>query len=156
MRVDINYGQSLARPEPASLYKKPRSLMSARYGTDGSSELADAGRPPPRLRCWRPNALAPPSSHRLADHQDGMWRQDWVRVPILIFRKIHLYANLTKTTHDHQTTKPIFAFLSDLVKIGPTTTTASQKRAAHRARDRAPKRATHLSHSCEEVRRGRR
>lgn len=38
-----------------------------------------------------------------------MW-QNWVGVPICIFREIHLCEKMTETTHGHQTTNPISAF----------------------------------------------
>lgn len=54
------------------------------------------------------------SPHRPSATKTGARTPDWVRVPLCIFRKIHLYAKSKKPTHDHQTVTPFGTHFFDL------------------------------------------
>lgn len=49
---------------------------------------------------------------------EGVGRQNWARGRIPIFRKIHLYAFLVKSTHGHTKKKPTQPFLRNLAFFG--------------------------------------
>jgi hypothetical protein len=50
---------------------------------------------------------------------EGVGRQNWARGRIPIFRKIHLYAFLVKSTHGHTKKKPTQPFFRNLAIFGP-------------------------------------
>ena len=49
---------------------------------------------------------------------EGVGRQNWARGRIPIFRKIHLYAFLVKSTHGHTKKKPTQPFFRNLAFFG--------------------------------------
>ncbi len=58
------------------------------------------------------------SSRRSCDQMEGVGRQNWARGHIPIFRKIHLYAFLVKSTHGHTKKKPTQPFFRNLAFFG--------------------------------------
>jgi hypothetical protein len=62
----------------------------------------------------------PPSSHKSCELMEARARAGWARGRVPIFRKIHLYAFLPKTTHGHTNGKPTWPVFSDLAEFEPS------------------------------------
>ena len=96
-----------ARPEPASLFRGPRS------GCLQDQVLRGVVRRPPG--CLQPACFAPshiPSGELLAGRTPGP-----APAPPLIFRKIRLYGQTKKSTHGHPTTRPFRTHLFGIAII---------------------------------------
>lgn len=91
-----------------------------RYGTKRfeSEKGAISSRRRRRFHARRPDCLFCPPSHSPSGQFCGVGRQNWVRGRIPIFRKIHLYGKSAKSTHGHQTARPISTFFFRLRKKG--------------------------------------
>lgn len=122
----------LARPEPASLFKGPRSgclqdqvqktvglrsafrdrleVTSCPVVCPGSPRAAEVG-----LQFRLSTSFSLPPSHIPSDGLLVGRTPERARGPLSIFRKIHLYGKTKKSTHGHQTTKPFCTHFHNLV-----------------------------------------
>jgi hypothetical protein len=100
----------------SALPNKPRLSVRAHHqGKAHASRTIPGFRVPPHS----PSDIVSPAS--------TLW---WARVRVWPCRKIHLYGESKKSTHDHQTHLPARTHHSDLVKIRPTTARSSPDSAA--------------------------
>jgi hypothetical protein len=127
VRVDAHYESPANEAGACELVQVTTQWESARYGTD--REISHSGMTQPlgdSFRCgvgcfsaldFRLQRLHAPS-HRSSDPHLPRCTPRHAPGPLLIFRKIHLYGKSKKSTHGHQTARPLCpTFLQVVLEI---------------------------------------